>query len=155
MQMILWSIVAAAQYGLSGRTSFLTCRALLAILQGGFIPDVRFYPMKTHINPTNKYVLQMILYLSYFYTSRELPIRLSIWWTFMSVADILASFIAFGILHMRGVNGKSGWRWLFLIEGFFTGVLGVAAFFLMPPSTTQTASKLRGKKGWFTEREET
>ncbi|OBT88477.1 hypothetical protein VE02_03287 [Pseudogymnoascus sp. 03VT05] len=73
----------------------------------------------------------------------------------MSVADILASFIAFGILHMRGVNGKSGWRWLFLIEGIFTGILGIAAFFLMPPSPTQTASKLRGKKGWFTEREET
>ncbi|KFY37244.1 hypothetical protein V495_07273 [Pseudogymnoascus sp. VKM F-4514 (FW-929)] len=136
MQMVLWSIVAASQYSLAGRTSFLTCRALLAILQGGFIPD-------------------MILYLSYFYTSRELPIRLSIWWTMMSVADILASFIAFGILHMRGVNGQSGWRWLFLIEGIFTGLLGIAAIFLMPPSPTQTASKLRGKKGWFTAREET
>jgi hypothetical protein len=41
MQMVLWSIVAASQYALSGRTSFLACRALLAILQGGFIPDVR------------------------------------------------------------------------------------------------------------------
>lgn len=155
MQMVLWSIVAASQYALDGRTSFLTCRALLAILQGGFIPDVSFAPMKTHMSPANGYTLQMILYLSYFYTSHELPIRLSIWWTFMSIADILASFIAFGILHMRGVNGKSGWRWLFLIEGIFTGVLGIAAFFLMPPSPTQTASRLRGKKGWFTAREET
>lgn len=39
-QMILWSIVACGQYWLNGRTAFLTCRALLAILQGGFIPDV-------------------------------------------------------------------------------------------------------------------
>ncbi|ELR08301.1 hypothetical protein GMDG_03099 [Pseudogymnoascus destructans 20631-21] len=70
----------------------------------------------------------------------------------MSVADILAPFIV-GILHMRGVNGKNGWRWLFLIEGIFTGVLDVVAFFLMPP--TQTASKLLGKKGWFTAGEET
>jgi hypothetical protein len=39
-QMVVWSIVGAAQYGLKGRTSFLVCRALLGMLQGGFIPEV-------------------------------------------------------------------------------------------------------------------
>ncbi|GAB1207821.1 hypothetical protein APSETT445_006556 [Aspergillus pseudonomiae] len=38
-QMTLWSAVGMAQYGLKGRSSFLACRALLGMLQGGFIPD--------------------------------------------------------------------------------------------------------------------
>ncbi|OAL04277.1 MFS general substrate transporter [Phaeosphaeriaceae sp. SRC1lsM3a] len=135
MQMMLWSIVAFSQYWLSGRNSFLACRALLGILQGGFIPDV-------------------ILYLSYFYKHHELSIRLSFFWTAMSIADIIAGFLAYGLLHMRGVQGQAGWRWLFLIEGLITFVIGLSAVFLMPPGPTQTANWARGKKGWFTEREE-
>lgn len=73
----------------------------------------------------------------------------------MSISDTLAAFLAFGLLHLRGVSGKAGWRWLFLIEALLTLVVGLAAFILMPASPTQTASTFRGKKGWFTEREET
>ncbi|KAL3462438.1 major facilitator superfamily domain-containing protein [Aspergillus heterothallicus] len=135
-QITLWSGVAMAQYALSGRSSFLACRALLGILQGGFIPDI-------------------ILYLSYFYKHAEMTIRLGYFWTAMSMADILASFLAFGFLHLRGVQGQSGWRWLFLLEGLITLIIGLSAFILMPPGPCQTRNWARGKKGWFTEREET
>ncbi|KAJ5313526.1 uncharacterized protein N7443_000410 [Penicillium atrosanguineum] len=135
-QMVLWSAVAMGQYGLKGKTSFLVCRALLGILQGGFIPDV-------------------ILYLSYFYKAHELSIRLGFFWTAMNVADIIASFLAFGLLHLRGVEGQAGWRWLFLIEGIITLIFGLAAYVLMPPGPCQTANWSRGKSGWFTPGEET
>ncbi|KAK4655427.1 hypothetical protein QC762_302450 [Podospora pseudocomata] len=136
-QMVLWSIVASAQFWLSGRTSFLVCRALLGMLQGGFIPDI-------------------ILYLSYFYKHAELTIRLGYFWTAMSIADILSALLAQGLLRMRGVEGHAGWRWLFLIEGLLTLIIGIMAFLLMPAGPCQTASWFRGKgkEGWFNEREE-
>jgi MFS family permease len=45
-----------------------------------------------------------------------MSLRLGFFWTAMSLADILAGFLAYGLLRMRGVAGQSGWRWLFLIE---------------------------------------
>jgi hypothetical protein len=35
-----------------------------------------------------------------------------------------------------------------------TGLIGIISYFYLPPSPTQTASKFRGKNGWFNEREE-
>lgn len=34
----------------------------------------------------------------------------------MSMADVLAGFLAWAILHLRGVGGHAGWRYLFLID---------------------------------------
>ncbi|PNH55961.1 hypothetical protein VD0003_g1702 [Verticillium dahliae] len=97
---------------------------------------------------------EVILYLSYFYKHHELSLRLGFFWTAMSLADIFSALFASGILHMRGVNGQAGWRWLFLIEGLITFVAGVFGFLLMPAGPCQTASWFRGKQGWFSKREE-
>jgi len=43
---------------------------------------------------------------------------------------------------------------LFLIEGTLTFCVGIASWGLMPASIAQTKGWLRGKNGWFTEREE-
>jgi hypothetical protein len=90
--------------------------------------------------------------LSYFYTSKELPIRLSFFWTALDGTQIITSILAFGLLHMRGVHGIAGWRWLFLIEGLITLAVGVSAIFLMPSSAVATKTWFR-PKGWFDDRE--
>lgn len=81
IQMVSWSLVASFQAFISGRSSFWACRALLGMIEGGFIPD-------------------NILYLSYFYTSTELPRRLSFFWTSYQFTSIVSAFLAYGILHM-------------------------------------------------------
>ncbi|PVH83653.1 retrograde regulation protein 2 [Cadophora sp. DSE1049] len=145
-QMVVWSLVASGQFYLNGRASFFITRALLGALQGGFIPEAR------NLLPT--FGTQVILYLSYFYKHHELSLRLGFFWTASALADVMGGFLAFGILHMRGVDGHAGWRWLFMIEALLTLVVGLLAFVLMPSSPASTASWFRGEQGWFTEREE-
>lgn len=90
----------------------------------------------------------------------------------MATADIIASFLGYGLLHLRGHFGLAGWRWLFLIEvrhqqrltlidantdsivfkGLLTFCVGMVAFALMPPGPCESANWIRGAKGWFTER---
>ncbi|GAB5589362.1 hypothetical protein Unana1_04262 [Umbelopsis nana] len=135
IQMTLWSIIAMSQSRLTGRASFFATRGLLGGLEGGFIPDI-------------------VLYLSYFYKGAELPIRLSYFWVSLTTTTVGGSFLAYGLLHLRGVNGWAGWRYLFLIEGALTLVVGIISLFYLPASPTQTKGILRGKDGWFSEREE-
>lgn len=45
-----------------------------------------------------------------FYTKNELPLRLALFWMSSQVCTVAGSFIAFGVLRMRGVLGKEGWR---------------------------------------------
>ncbi|OOQ90669.1 tartrate transporter [Penicillium brasilianum] len=135
VQMVSWSLVAACQAFVKNRSTYFVLRALLGLLEGGFIPDT-------------------ILFLSFWYKSKELPIRLSYFWVAYQATTIVSAFLAFGFLHIRQADGTGGWRYLFAFEGLITGVIGIVAAFWMPPSPTQTAGRFRGKEGWFTEHEE-
>ncbi|KAJ5706613.1 hypothetical protein N7488_006414 [Penicillium malachiteum] len=135
IQMVVWSMIGMCQGLITGHKSFYTTRALLGLIEGGFIPDA-------------------LLYLSYFYTNKELPMRVALFYCASNGTHIVAAFLAFGILHMRGIGGWEGWRWLFALEGAGTALIGFISWFYLPPSPTETASWFRGKDGWFNEREE-
>lgn len=132
-QMIVWSIFSFAQFWIKGRTSFLALRFLIGFLQGGFIPD-------------------LVLWLSYFYTKRELPLRLAYFWVSNYLVQIVSPFMALGLLRINS-GGHAGWRWLFLIEGLLTLVCGILSYIKMPASPTETKTWFY-RKGWFTEEEE-
>lgn len=134
VQIILWSLASGGQFFMHNRAGFFACRFFIGLFMGGFIPD-------------------SILYLSYFYKKSEMPIRLALFWFVDSMSGVIASFIAYGVLHMRGVAGREGWRWLFLIEALISFVIGLCSFLFLIPGPTQTKTWWN-PKGYFTEREE-
>ena len=133
-QLVLWSIVTMSQASLTNKAGFFITRALIGALQGGFICDVG-------------------LWMSYFYTSKEFPLRLALFYIANPLTTVWSSLLAAGVLKIHTSAIPEGWKWLFLIEGAFTTIVGLASFFKMPPSVVQTKTWFR-KEGWYTGREE-
>ena len=121
IQICICSLISAMQFFLKTRASFLATRCLIATFQGGFITDT-------------------ILYLSYFYTDKSLPIRLAWFWMSSQLVEVSIGFAAVGLVSRRGIIVYEGWRWLFLVEVMFTLTIGLMSFFLMPQCTTRTKS---------------
>ncbi|KAF7557399.1 hypothetical protein G7Z17_g668 [Cylindrodendrum hubeiense] len=134
VQIMFWSLASGGQFFMHNRAGFFACRFFIGLCMGGFIPD-------------------SILYLSYFYKSTEMPIRLAFFWFVDSMSGVVASFMAYGILHMRGVTGRAGWRWLFLLEAIVSFIIGALSFLFLVPGPTQTKTWWN-PKGYFSEREE-
>lgn len=153
VQMVSWSLIAACQAFVTNRGAYFTTRALLGLLEGGLcVPSDLCLQFRSKLTPYS--IPDTILFLSFWYKSKELPIRLGYFWVAYEATAIVSAFLAFGFLHIRNSDGTGGWRYLFAFEGLITGVIGIIAAFWMPPSPTQTAGRVRGKDGWFNEREE-
>lgn len=55
-------------------------------------------------------------HMTYFFTSTELPYRLTILYSAYIVSDIVSPLLAVGIFRLSGVGGREGWRWYFLFN---------------------------------------
>jgi len=93
------------------------------------------------------------LYISYYYTSKDMPVRLALFWFTDFMSGVIASFIAYGVFHMHNVAGYEAWRWLFLIEALISLTIGLLSILFLVPGPTQTKSWLF-PNGYFSEREE-
>ncbi|KAF9162783.1 hypothetical protein DFQ26_003242 [Actinomortierella ambigua] len=132
--MTMWGIATTCQVFMHDRASFLVCRAMVGMFEAGYIPGIA-------------------IYLTSYYKRGEMAVRLSIFWGTLAIANSVAGLLAFGVLRMRGLAGLQGWKWLFLIEGVATILVGILSFFVLPEGPTATKGYLRFD-GFLTERQE-
>ncbi|KAJ4342278.1 hypothetical protein N0V87_001264 [Didymella glomerata] len=108
-----WGIVATLTGLVQSYGGLIACRVLLGALEAGMFPG-------------------MSLYLTFWYTKNELALRVGYLFVSAAIAGALGGLLAFGIGRMDGLQGMSGWRWIMIIEGIPTVLLGIAIFFLLP-----------------------
>ncbi|TVY27939.1 putative transporter [Lachnellula hyalina] len=75
----------------------------------------------------------VIYYQTLFYRRRELGRRLSIFYAAHSFASAFSGLLAYGVFHIEG-GPLTPWRYLFLIEGTFTVLLGFFVLWYLPRS---------------------
>lgn len=62
---------------------------------------------------------------------KDLSTRISYFYCASALSGAFSGLLAAGIAEMDGVAGLEGWRWIFLLEGMVTVLLGVACFFFL------------------------
>ena len=69
--------------------------------------------------------------ISFWYPFEEAQKRFTVYWSSVILAGAFGGLLATGIANMDGVRGLANWRWIFILEGILTILIGVAAFFFV------------------------
>ena len=134
LQLFLFGVVSTFQAFQGNYSSFIATRFLLGVTESGFIPGGLWT-------------------LSTWYTRKETAKRVMIFYFGNQFGQASSKLLAYGILHMRGVDGRPGWFWLFTIMGAFTLASGLVFGFFLPDSFRNPHSTFLPRVNIFTQRE--
>ncbi|KAK6951640.1 hypothetical protein Daesc_006163 [Daldinia eschscholtzii] len=69
----------------------------------------------------------------HWYTPSELAKRMGFYHSCQALGSMMSGALQVAIIEtLRDANGLAGWRWLFIINGVMTVVVGASGFFLLP-----------------------
>ncbi|KAE8374873.1 phosphoglycerate mutase-like protein [Aspergillus bertholletiae] len=109
---VIWGIIATLTGITQSYGGLLACRLLLGVVEAGLFPG-------------------LITYLTLFYSKRELALRTGYLFSSAAAAGAFGGLLAYAIGFMDGISGLRGWRWILILEGIPTVLLGVIAWFVL------------------------
>lgn len=65
------------------------------------------------------------------YKRQEAQKRFTLFYLCTTLSGVIGGLLASAIAKMDGIRGYSAWRWVFILEGILTCILGVAGFYLV------------------------
>ncbi|KAJ1558911.1 hypothetical protein HK405_012757, partial [Cladochytrium tenue] len=110
---LVWGVLTVAMGLVSNEAGIYTTRFLLGAVEAGLFPGSVFV-------------------FSMFYTREERHYRVSMLLSGAAFAGAFGGALAYALGRMSGVGGKSGWAWIFIVEGLLTVVVSLAAYFIVP-----------------------
>ncbi|TID19546.1 putative high-affinity nicotinic acid transporter protein [Venturia nashicola] len=110
--MVAWGIVCVTIGLVHNYAGLLVARAFLGLTEGGLFPGITFF-------------------ITTWYKREECGLRLAIFYSSATAAGAFGGLIARGIMQMKGLGGKSGWSWIFIVEGLLTLAVALGAFYFM------------------------
>jgi len=111
---ISWGGIAQSIGCTDTEFTFYALRFLLGVAEAGFFPGI-------------------ILYLTYWFPDRRRTKMVALFMTAIAVSNLVGSPVSGGIMqYMDGAGGLSGWRWLFLLEGIPSILVGVLVLMVLP-----------------------
>ncbi|KAI8935766.1 hypothetical protein NX059_007286 [Plenodomus lindquistii] len=136
--MVAWGICMTCMGLVHNYAGLMTCRWWLGVAEAGLFPGVNYY-------------------LSCWYKRSEFGIRAAVFFSAAAAAGSFGGLLAAGIAQMKGVGGKPGWAWIFILEGLATVLVGVASYwmvhdfpaeatFLSPDDRARVLRRLRADK---------
>ncbi|CAG9990003.1 unnamed protein product [Clonostachys byssicola] len=127
---ISWGMVMTFTGVVQNYAGLVVCRLLLGLFEAGFFPAA-------------------VYILTQWYMPQELATRLSYMYLTSAVAGAFSGLLAAGIAEMDGIGGYEGWRWIFILEGLATVVLGVATWFWLADSPVLSKWLTREEKRYL------
>ncbi|KAI8273479.1 hypothetical protein K4K60_010849 [Colletotrichum sp. SAR11_57] len=106
---------------------WIAFRLILGIIEAGIYPGCSFI-------------------LTSWYSPKELHSRMTIFYSAASIAGAFSGLLAFAIGRLDSTWGYRGWRWIYVLEGAFSVIVGVTCFWLIEPVPGKVTS-------WLTDEE--
>jgi MFS family permease len=72
-----------------------------------------------------------IYLISFWYKREESQKRFTFFWCSIIIAGAFGGLLASAIANMNGVRGLKNWRWIFILEGTATILIGIFSYFVI------------------------
>ena len=127
---VTWGLLSAAMMFVRGPYTFYAIRFLLGVAEAGFFPGIIFY-------------------LGNWFPAKDRARAISWFMTAIPISAVIGGPLSGALLGLNGRLGLAGWRWLFLLEGLPSIVLGVAVLWFLTDRPSQATWLSADERAWL------